>query len=80
MLGKTVTTEFALRHPGATANPHDPCAHAQVARRAGRPRPSRIFMVPVAFGTQTGRSIIRPGFLLRRVRLQAVVRHHQCGR
>ena len=24
MLGKTVTTEFALRHPGPTANPRDP--------------------------------------------------------
>jgi amidase len=39
MLGKTVTTEFALRHPGPTANPHNP-AHTPGDRRAGRRPPS----------------------------------------
>jgi Asp-tRNA(Asn)/Glu-tRNA(Gln) amidotransferase A subunit family amidase len=59
MLGKTVTTEFALRHPGATANPHDP-AHTPGGSSSGSAAAVADFMVPVAFGTQTGGSIIRP--------------------
>ena len=59
MLGKTVTTEFALRHPGPTANPHDP-AHTPGGSSSGSAAAVADFMVPVAFGTQTGGSIIRP--------------------
>jgi amidase len=59
MLGKTVTTEFALRHPGATANPHD-CARTPGGSSSGSAAAVADLMVPVAFGTQTGGSIIRP--------------------
>jgi Asp-tRNA(Asn)/Glu-tRNA(Gln) amidotransferase A subunit family amidase len=59
MLGKTVTTEFALRHPGPTANP---CAlaHTPGGSSSGSAAAVADCMVPVAFGTQTGGSIIRP--------------------
>jgi len=59
MLGKTVTTEFALRHPGPTANPHAP-AHTPGGSSSGSAAAVADCMVPVAFGTQTGGSIIRP--------------------
>jgi amidase len=59
MLGKTVTTEFALKHPGATANPHDP-ARTPGGSSSGSAAAVADFMVPCAFGTQTGGSIIRP--------------------
>lgn len=59
MLGKTVTTEFALRHPGATANPHN-VAHTPGGSSSGSAAAVADHMVPVAFGTQTGGSIIRP--------------------
>ncbi len=59
MLGKTVTTEFALRHPGPTANPRD-LAHTPGGSSSGSAAAVADFMVPVAFGTQTGGSIIRP--------------------
>src|SRR3954469_10578155 len=60
MLGKTVTTEFALRQPGATANPHDP-ARTPGGSSSGSAAAVADFMVPIAFGTQTGGSTIRPG-------------------
>jgi amidase len=59
MLGKTVTTEFALRHPGPTANPRN-IAHTPGGSSSGSAAAVADFMVPVAFGTQTGGSIIRP--------------------
>jgi Asp-tRNA(Asn)/Glu-tRNA(Gln) amidotransferase A subunit family amidase len=59
MLGKTATTEFALRHPGPTANPHN-VAHTPGGSSSGSAAAVADFMVPVAFGTQTGGSIIRP--------------------
>jgi Asp-tRNA(Asn)/Glu-tRNA(Gln) amidotransferase A subunit family amidase len=59
VLGKTVTTEFALRHPGPTVNPRNP-AHTPGGSSSGSAAAVADFMVPVAFGTQTGGSIIRP--------------------
>ncbi len=59
MLGKTVTTEFALRHPGPTANPRA-LAHTPGGSSSGSAAAVADFMVPVAFGTQTGGSIVRP--------------------
>jgi len=59
MLGKTVTTEFALRHPGPTSNPRNP-AHTPGGSSSGSAAAVADCMVPVAFGTQTGGSIIRP--------------------
>lgn len=59
-LGKTVTTEFAFRHPfGQTRNPHNG-AHTPGGSSSGSAAAVADFMVPLAFGTQTGGSIIRP--------------------
>jgi len=59
ILGKTVTTEFAFRAPGPTANPHDP-ARTPGGSSSGSAAAVADCMLPVAFGTQTGGSIIRP--------------------
>ncbi|MBK5103147.1 MAG: amidase, partial [Burkholderiales bacterium] len=60
VLGKTVTTEFAFRHPyGQTRNPHDP-EHTPGGSSSGSAAAVADFMVPLALGTQTGGSIIRP--------------------
>jgi Asp-tRNA(Asn)/Glu-tRNA(Gln) amidotransferase A subunit family amidase len=59
LLGKTVTTEFANRHPGPTANPHDP-AFTPGGSSSGSAAAVADFMVPLAVGTQTGGSVIRP--------------------
>lgn len=59
MLGKTVTTEFAGRNPGPTANPRNP-AHTPGGSSSGSAAAVADCMVPIAFGTQTGGSIIRP--------------------
>ena len=73
ILGKTVTTELAVYHPGKTRNPHDPGTHA------GR------LLVGLGGGGGGGHGAARdrladqrlgdpPGELLRRVRLQALAR------
>lgn len=59
MLGKTVTSEFAHLTPGKTKNPHNP-AHSPAGSSSGSGAAVADFMVPVAFGTQTGGSIVRP--------------------
>ncbi len=60
VLGKTVTTEFAFRHPfGQTRNPHN-SAHTPGGSSSGSAAAVADFMVPLAFGTQTGGSVIRP--------------------
>ncbi|MGD9880196.1 MAG: amidase [Reyranella sp.] len=59
ILGKTVTTEFANRHPGATLNPHNP-AHTPGGSSSGSAAAVADGHVPLAFGTQTGGSVIRP--------------------
>jgi amidase len=59
VLGKTVTTEFAARHPGKTANPHNP-AHTPGGSSSGSAAAVADFMVPIGFATQTAGSIIRP--------------------
>lgn len=58
-LGKTVTTEFAHRHPGPTRNPHD-TDHTPGGSSSGSAAAVGARMVPIAFGTQTTGSIIRP--------------------
>ena len=60
VLGKTVTTEFAHVHPGKTRNPHNP-AHTPGGSSSGSAAGVADHMVPLALGTQTGGSIIRPG-------------------
>ncbi len=59
LLGKTVTTEFANRHPGPTGNPHN-LAHTPGGSSSGSAAAVADFMVPLAIGTQTGGSVIRP--------------------
>jgi len=59
ILGKTVTTEFANRHPGPTTNPHNP-AHSPGGSSSGSAAAVADGHVPLAFGTQTGGSVIRP--------------------
>ncbi|MGH7853790.1 MAG: amidase [Candidatus Binatia bacterium] len=60
LLGKTVTTEFASRSPlGNTTNPHNP-GHTPGGSSSGSAAAVGDFMVPLAFGTQTVGSVIRP--------------------
>src|SRR5215472_5360310 len=59
LMGKTVTTEFANRHPGPTSNPHNPM-HTPGGSSSGSAAAVADFMVPLAIGTQTGGSVIRP--------------------
>ena len=59
ILGKTVTTEFATRQPGKTRNPHDP-AHTPGGSSSGSAAAVAAGMVPLALGSQTGGSTIRP--------------------
>jgi Asp-tRNA(Asn)/Glu-tRNA(Gln) amidotransferase A subunit family amidase len=59
LLGKTVTTEFANRFPGPTSNPHDP-ARTPGGSSSGSAAAVADFMVPLAVGTQTGGSVLRP--------------------
>ncbi|MBN2752965.1 MAG: amidase, partial [Rhodospirillaceae bacterium] len=57
--GKTVTTEFAGAHPGATRNPF--CAtRTPGGSSSGSAAAVAAGMVPLALGTQTAGSIIRP--------------------
>ena len=58
-LGKTVTTEFANRQPGPTTNPHNP-DFSPGGSSSGSAAAVADFMVPLAIGTQTGGSVIRP--------------------
>jgi Asp-tRNA(Asn)/Glu-tRNA(Gln) amidotransferase A subunit family amidase len=59
ILGKTVTCEFAGMSPGPTTNPHNP-AHTPGGSSSGSGAAVADFMVPAAFGTQTGGSVLRP--------------------
>lgn len=59
ILGKTVTTEFATRHPNKTRNPHNP-RHTPGGSSQGSAAAVADWMVPLAFGTQTTSSVIRP--------------------
>src|SRR6266853_1977569 len=60
IMGKTVTTEFATRTPGKTRNPHHP-GHTPGGSSSGSAAAVAAGMVPLAVGSQTGGSIIRPG-------------------
>jgi amidase len=59
ILGKTVTTEFAFMRPGPTRHPRDP-ARTPGGSSSGSAAAVADRMVPVALGTQTGGSTIRP--------------------
>lgn len=57
--GKTVSTELAMASPNKTRNPHDP-AHTPGGSSSGSCAAVAAGMVPLAFGTQTSGSVIRP--------------------
>lgn len=57
--GKTVSTELAMASPNQTRNPWNP-AHTPGGSSSGSCAAVAAGMVPVAFGTQTSGSTIRP--------------------
>jgi Asp-tRNA(Asn)/Glu-tRNA(Gln) amidotransferase A subunit family amidase len=59
VIGKTVTTEFATRQPGPTANPHD-LTRTPGGSSSGSAAGVAAGFFPFAIGTQTAGSIIRP--------------------
>lgn len=59
VLGKTVSTEFAYFAPGPTRNPHNP-EHTPGGSSSGSAAAVAAGLVPLALGTQTIGSIIRP--------------------
>jgi Asp-tRNA(Asn)/Glu-tRNA(Gln) amidotransferase A subunit family amidase len=59
VLGKTTTTEFAFFSPTNTVNPLNP-AHTPGGSSSGSAAAIADSMVPLAFGTQTAGSVIRP--------------------
>lgn len=59
VLGKTVTSEFAGFAPGPTRNPHD-LDHTPGGSSSGSAAAVAAGMTPLAVGTQTGGSVIRP--------------------
>jgi len=59
ILGKTVTAEFAGMAPAITTNPHH-SAHTPGGSSSGSGAAVADGMVPIAFGTQTGGSVLRP--------------------
>ncbi|HWA38794.1 MAG TPA: amidase [Burkholderiales bacterium] len=59
ILGKTVTTECAYFHPGKTRNPWNP-EHTPGGSSSGSAAAVAASMVPLAVGSQTNGSVIRP--------------------
>ncbi|QWE17517.1 amidase [Polynucleobacter sp. AP-Nino-20-G2] len=59
IFGKTVTTEFAWRHAGVTTNPWN-SAHTPGGSSSGSAAAVASGIVPLALGSQTAGSIIRP--------------------
>ena len=59
VIGKTVTTEFATRKPGATMNPVN-AGHTPGGSSSGSAAGVGAGLFPLAYGTQTAGSVIRP--------------------
>ncbi len=59
IMGKTVSTELAVFGPGKTKNPHNP-EHTPGGSSSGSAAAVAAYMVPLAIGTQTNGSMIRP--------------------
>lgn len=59
ILGKTVTCEFAGLTPRKTTNPHNP-TRTPGGSSSGSAAAVADEMIPLAFGTQTGGSVLRP--------------------
>jgi amidase len=61
IVGKTATVEFATTAEGGPCtNPHNP-QHTPGGSSSGSGAAVADFQVPIALGTQTGGSVIRPG-------------------
>jgi Asp-tRNA(Asn)/Glu-tRNA(Gln) amidotransferase A subunit family amidase len=60
IMGKTVTTELATYHPGKTRNPHDP-SRTPGGSSSGSAAGVASFQFPLAVGSQTNGSVLRPG-------------------
>src|SRR3954468_210264 len=60
IMGKTVSTECAYFTPGKTRNPHNP-EHTPGGSSSGSAAAVAAHMVPLALGSQTNGSVIRPG-------------------
>ncbi|MCW1840238.1 amidase [Prosthecomicrobium hirschii] len=59
VIGKTVTTEFAYLQPGPTRNPAR-LDHTPGGSSSGSAAAVAAGLIPLAFGTQTGGSVVRP--------------------
>ena len=59
IMGKTVTTELATYAPGKTRNPHN-AGHTPGGSSSGSAAAVAAGMVPLALGSQTNGSVIRP--------------------
>jgi Asp-tRNA(Asn)/Glu-tRNA(Gln) amidotransferase A subunit family amidase len=59
IVGKTVTTECAYYHPGVTRNPYD-LTRTPGGSSSGSAAAVAAYMVPLALGSQTNGSVIRP--------------------
>jgi Asp-tRNA(Asn)/Glu-tRNA(Gln) amidotransferase A subunit family amidase len=59
IMGKTVTTELAFVHPNETRNPNNP-VHSPGGSSSGSAAAVAAQQVPLAVGTQTNGSVIRP--------------------
>lgn len=59
IIGKTTTTAFASRDPTPTLNPHN-TGHTPGGSSSGSAAAVGAGMIPLALGTQTGGSVIRP--------------------
>lgn len=59
IIGKTVTTELAFMHPSVTRNPHN-LNHSPGGSSSGSAAAVGAGQVPLAVGTQTNGSVIRP--------------------
>ena len=59
MLGKTATTEFAYRDPSPTRNPWN-TDHTPGGSSSGSAAAVAAMMCPIAFGSQTRGSVLRP--------------------
>ncbi len=60
VMGKTVTAEFAVNHPGKTRNPFD-TNRTPGGSSSGSAAAVADYMVPLALATQTTGSTIKPG-------------------
>src|SRR5262249_14639713 len=73
LIGKTVTTELAHMQPARTRNPHNP-AHTPGGSSSGSAAAVAAGMLPIAFGTQTGGSGIRPAAVVRGAAFQPALK------